>query len=174
MNTGRLSVLSFLLFLVAVVGINIGLTEGGGATMAIAFAALGVLSFVYAMYLGLMAIRKGDPWLRRRGESGTAEILSGDQTRWAMAAGEYYGIGAPAIWKYRLEVTKPGHGPYKTTLYICAHLGQSGTIPVRISRFNRWRVTFDPDARGSDGSFGEASGREAKIEEALAATRAGR
>jgi hypothetical protein len=174
MNTGRLSVLSFLLFLVAVVGINVGLTEGGGSTMAIAFAALGVLSFVYAMYLGLMAIRKGDPWLRRRGESGTAEILSGDQTRWAMAAGEYYGIGAPAIWKYRLEVTRPDHGPYKTTLYICAHLGESGTIPVRISRFNRRRVTYDPDAVGSGGPLGDRSVREQKIEEALAAARAGR
>jgi hypothetical protein len=120
------------------------------------------------MYLGLMAIRKGDPWLRRRGESAGAEILSGVQTRWAMAAGEYYGIGAPAIWKYRLEVTRPGHSPYKTTLYICAHLGQSGTIPVRVSRFNRWRVTFDPEAAGSAGPLGGRSGRERAIEEALA------
>jgi hypothetical protein len=170
-NTGRLSVICFVLFIVAIIGINQGLTEGGGATIAIAFAALGVLSFVYAMYLGLMAIRKGDPWLRRRGESATAEILSGDQTRWAMAAGEYYGIGAPAIWKYRLEVTRPGHSPYKTTLYICAHLGESGTIPVRVSRFNRWRVTFDPDAAGSAGPSGGRSGREQAIEEALAAAR---
>jgi hypothetical protein len=173
MNTGRLSVISFVLFLVAIVGINAGLTEGGSATIAIASAALGVLSFVYAMYLGLMAIRKGDPWLRRRGVSGTAEILSGDQTRLAMAAGEYYGIGAPAIWRYRLEVTMPGHGPYKTTLYICAHLGESGTIPVRVSRFNRWRVTFDPDVIGSSDAGGRVASREQAIEDALATRGAG-
>jgi hypothetical protein len=174
LNTGRLSMICFSLFLVGVVGGNIALTEGGSTTLGIAGGALAVLTFVYAMYLGLMAIRKGDPWLRRRGETGTAEILSGDQTRWAMAAGEYYGIGAPAIWKYRLEVTKPGHGPYRATLYICAHLGHSGTIPVRISRWNLRRVTFDPDARGSDGSFGDPTGREQKIEAALAAARGGR
>jgi hypothetical protein len=174
MNTGRLSVICVALFVVAIVGINAGLTEGGGATIGVASVALGVLSFVYAMYLGLMAIRKGDPWLRRRGVSATAEILAGKQTRWAMAAGEYYGIGAPAIWKYRLEVTMPGHSPYKTTLYICAHLGESGTIPVRVSRLNRWRVTFDPEAAGSGGPLGGRSGREQKIEEALAAARADR
>jgi hypothetical protein len=173
MNTGRLSVISFVLFLVAIVGINAGLTEGGSATIGIASAALGVLSFVYAMYLGLMAIRKGDPWLRRRGVGGTAEILSGDRTRLAMAAGEYYGIGAPAIWRYRLEVTMPGHGPYKTTLYICAHLGESGTIPVRVSRFNRWRVTFDPEAVGSSDAGDRAASREQAIEDALAARGAG-
>jgi hypothetical protein len=167
-NTGRLSVICFVLFLVGVVGGNIAVTEGGSTTLGIAGGALAVITFVYAMYLGLMAIRKGDPWLRRRGESGTAEILSGDQTRWAMAAGEYYGIGAPAIWKYKLEVTRPGHGPYKTVLYICAHLGHSGTIPVRISRWNHKRVTFDPDAAGSGGPLGDRSGREQAIQEALA------
>jgi hypothetical protein len=167
MNTGRLSVICFVLLLVALFGVNAGF-EQENSLIAIASAAVAVLSFVYAMYLGLMAIRKGDPWLRRRGESGTAEILSGDQTRWAMAAGEYYGIGAPAIWKYKLEVTRPGHGPYRTILYICAHLGHSGTIPVRISRWNHKRVTFDPDAAGSDGPLGDRSGREQEIQEALA------
>jgi hypothetical protein len=174
MNTGRLSVICWVLFLVSIFGINAGLTEGGSATTAIASAALGVLSFVYAMYLGLMAMRKGDPWLRRRGESGSAEILAAKQTRWAMAAGEYYGIGAPAIWRYRLEVTRPGHSPYKTTLYICAHLGESGTIAVRISRFNRWRVTFDPEADRSDAPAARRSRREQAIEDALAAARSGR
>jgi hypothetical protein len=173
MNTGRLSVILGVLFLASLFGINAGLTGGGSATVAIASAAVAVLSFVYAMYLGLMAIRKGDPWLRRRGVSGTAEILAAKQTKWAMAAGEYYGIGAPAIWKYRLEVTKPGHSPYKTNLYICAHLGESGTIPVRISRWDRWRVTFDPEAADIGGPLGGRSVREQKIEEALAAARAG-
>jgi hypothetical protein len=88
-----------------------------------------------------------------------------------MAAGEYYGIGAPYIWKYRLEVTKPGHGPYRTTLYICAHLGESGTIPVRVSRWNRWRVTVDPEEMGSSGAVGAHTTHERAIEEALAAAR---
>lgn len=171
MNTGRTSVLCWVLFLASIFGVNYGLTEGGSGTVAIASAAVAVLSFVYAMYLGLMAMRKGDPWLRRRGESGSAEILAAKQTRWAMAAGEYYGIGAPYIWKYRLEVTRPGHSPYRTTLYICAHLGGSGTIPVRISRWNRWRVTVDPDQMGSGGPVGAHTTRERAIEEALAAAR---
>jgi hypothetical protein len=173
-NTGRLSVICWVLFLVGIFGVNYGLTEGGSPTVAIVAAAVTVLSFVYAMYLGLMAMRKGDPWLRRRGVSGTAEILAAKQTRFAMAAGEYYGIGAPYIWKYRLEVTKPGHAPYRTTLYICAHLGESGTIPVRISRWDRWRVTVDPEAMSSGGPFGARTSRERAIEEAMSATRMGR
>jgi hypothetical protein len=95
MNTGRTSVLCWVLFLISIFGVNYGLIEGGSSTVAIASAAVALLSFVYAMYLGLMAMRKGDPWLRRRGESATAEILAAKQTKWAMAAGEYYGIGLP-------------------------------------------------------------------------------
>jgi hypothetical protein len=39
----------------------------------------------------------------------------------------------------------------RLSVLICAHLGESGTIPVRVSPLNRWRVTFDPEAAGSTG-----------------------
>jgi hypothetical protein len=151
-NTGRTSVVCWVLFVAAIVGVNAALHAGSSAV--IACAAIAVLSFIYAMYLGLMAMRKGDPVIRKYGRDATAEIVSAKATSWSMAAGEYYGIGAPRIWKYRLNVTRDGHQPYRTTLYICAHLGSSGTIPVRVSRLNRWRVTVDAEkfaARGANG-----------------------
>jgi hypothetical protein len=168
MNTGRLSLICWVLFLVALIG-AIALAQVS-VPVALACAAVSVLSFVYAMYLGLWAMRKGDPRLVRRGEKGTAEVLSEKETSWTMAAGEYYGIGAPNVWRYGLEVTVPGRSPYRTNLYICARLGEGGTIPVRVSRWNRKRVTVDGPALSAGGfTGGRSARREQAIEEALAA-----
>ena len=114
--------------------------------VAIAAAVVAILSFIYTTYLWVWGIGKGDPRLLRRGESGTAEVLTAKETSWTMASGEYYEIGAPNIWKYRLEVTRSGHGPYKTKLYVCARLHEGATIPVKVSRWNHKRVAIDGPA----------------------------
>jgi hypothetical protein len=101
------------------------------------------LAFTYAMYLGIVVMRMGDPWLVRRGIKGTARVTSAKETNMAIAAGEYYGIGAPRIWIYGLEVSLPNRDPYKTKLWICAYLDGLGTVPVCASRFNRKRVTVN-------------------------------
>jgi hypothetical protein len=143
-NTGRLSLVCWALFLVALVAV--ALSAQTSPEIAIAAGAISVLSFVYAMYLCLWGMRKGDPRLLRRGTSGTAEVVSSKETTWSVASGEYYGIGAPSVWKYGLEVRVPGRGPYRATLYICAHLREDATVPVRVSRWNPKRVTVDAPA----------------------------
>ncbi len=142
---------------------------------ALAAAAVSAVSFIYTMYLWVWGMRKGDPWLVRRGISGTAEVASSKETSWSMASGEYYGIGAPAVWKYKLEVTVPARGPYRTTLYICARLHEGTTVPVKVSRWNHKRVTVDgPALSESAGGSGRSARREQAIEEALAAARSDR
>jgi hypothetical protein len=172
MNTGRLSTLSFLLFFVGLFA-AIPLVQVSPAA-AIAAGVVAIISFVYTTYLWVWGIRKGDPRLLRRGESGTAEVLTAKETSWSMASGEYYGIGAPTICKYRLEVTRSGHSPYKTKLYVCARLREGATIPVKVSRWNRKRVAIDGPALSEAGGDGRSGRREQKIEEALAAARANR
>jgi hypothetical protein len=166
MNTGRLSLLCWVLFLVALIAAFPLVQVSGPA--AIACGLVSVLSFVYAMYLGLWGMRKGDPWLLRRGVSGTAEVVTSKETSWTMAAGEYYGIGAPNVWKYGLEVTVPGRSPYRTTLYICARLHEGTTIPVKVSRWNRKRVTVDAPSFSAAGDLAGSEPRRQAIREALA------
>ena len=102
-------------------------------------------AFGYAMYLSMAVIRGGDKRLARNGVPGTAVVLSAQQTNTVVQEGEF-DWQAPFVWKYGLEVTVPGWQPYKTMLYICASLTEGETIPVRVSRFNRKRVTIDPVA----------------------------
>lgn len=146
MNVGRMSAVSFGLFIVLTVAGSAVLRGHVGVPLAVAWAAAWILSFVYAMYLWLAVIRYGDRSLQRRGVKGTAQVLSSKETSWRMSAGEYMGIGAPAVWKYGLEVTVPGRDPYGTTLYICAHLPSSKPVPVCVSRLNPKRVTVDAAA----------------------------
>jgi hypothetical protein len=103
-------------------------------------------AFLYAMYLSMAVIRGGDKRLARNGVPGTAVVLSADQTNTVVQEGEF-AWNAPYVWKYGLEVTVPGWPPYKTMLY-CASLSEGETIPVRVARFNRKRVTIDPVAYG--------------------------
>jgi hypothetical protein len=166
-NTGRTSTICFLLFFIGLFA-AIPLIQVSPAA-AIAAAVVAIVSFIYTMYLWMWGIRKGDPRLLRRGESATAEVLTAKETSWSMASGEYYGIGAPNICKYRLEVTRSGHGPYKTKLYVCAHLREGATIPVKVSRWNRKRVAIDGPALSEAGGSGRGDRREQAIEEALAA-----
>lgn len=95
------------------------------------------------MYLWIAVIRYGDRRLLKRGVKGNAEVLFSKRTSWQMAAGESYGIGAPNIWKYGLNVSVPGREPYATNLYICAHLRERETVPIVASRLNLKRVTID-------------------------------
>jgi hypothetical protein len=165
-NTGRTSLLCFLLFFVALFA-AIPLIQVS-PVVALAAGVVSVLSFIYTMYLWLWGMRKGDPWLARRGVSGTAEVVESKGTSWSMASGEYYGIGAPSVWKYKLDVTLPGRGPYKTVLYICAHLHE-GTVPVKVSRWNHKRVTIDgPALSEAGGGSNRSARREQAIQEVLA------
>ena len=167
MNTGRTSLLTFLLFFVALFA-AIPLIEVSPA-VALASGVVAVLSFLYTMYLWIWAMRRGDPRLLRRGESGTAEVVEAKETSWSMASGEYYGIGAPVVWKYKLAVTLPGRGPYKTVLYICARLHEGTTVPVKVSRWNHKRVTIDGPALSEEGGgSGRSTRREQAIQEFLA------
>lgn len=167
MNTGRTSLLCFLLFFVGLFA-AVPLIQVSPAA-ALAAGAVSALSFIYTMYLWIWGMRKGDPRLLRHGVSGTAAVVESKETSWSMASGEYYGIGAPSVWKYKLEVTVPGRGPYKTTLYICAHLREGTTVPVKVSRWNHKRVTVDGPALSEEGGDGSRSARrEQAIQEALA------
>ena len=165
MNTGRTSMICFLLFFVALFA-AIPLIQLSPVA-ALAAAVVSVVSFIYTMYLWLWGMRKGDPRLLRRGVSGTAEVVSSKETSWTMASGEYYGIGAPSVWKYGLEVTVPGRGPYRTTLYICANLREGTTIPVKVSRWNHKRVTVDAPAFSAASGVGGSGSRRQAIREAL-------
>jgi hypothetical protein len=149
MNNGRLNLVAWVVFLVGLIGVCVAPKGGGSDALLLVAAVVTVVSFIYAMYLGVVVIRRGDPWVRRHGESATAEVTSAKETSWAMASGEYYGIGAPSVWKYGLQVVAPGHSPYPTNLYICAHLEKGATIPIRISRLNRKRVAVDGEAMAS-------------------------
>jgi hypothetical protein len=165
-NTGRTSLLTFLLFFVGLFA-AIPLIQVSPA-VALAAGVVSVLSFIYTMYLWIWGMRKGDPRLLRRGVSGTAEVVESKETSWSMASGEYYGIGAPSVWKYKLDVTLPGRGPYKTVLYICARLHEGTTVPVKVSRWNHKRVTVDGPALSEEGGGSRSTRREQAIQEFLA------
>jgi hypothetical protein len=161
-NTGRTSLIAFLLFFVGLFA-AIPLIQVSPAA-ALAAGVVSALGFTYAMYLWIWGMRKGDPRVLRHGKSGTADVVEAKETSWSMASGEYYGIGAPSVWKYKLEVTVPGRGPYKTVLYICARLHEGTTVPVKVSRWNHKRVTIDGPALSKEGG---GSGRSARREQAI-------
>ena len=142
MNVGRMSMISFAVFLVGMVGLY-GVATSGSAVVLVPFIVVWLLSFAYAMYLWVAVMRYGDRRLVKRGTQGTAQVLSAKETSWAMSAGEYEGIGAPTVWKYGLQVSVPGRAPYATTLYICAHLQRGDTVPIYVSPHNSKRVTVD-------------------------------
>jgi hypothetical protein len=129
------------------------------------------LAFLYAMYLSMSVIRGGDKRLARNGVPGTALVLSAKQTNTVVQEGEF-AWNAPYVWKYGLEVTVPSWPPYKTMLYICANLTEGETIPVRVARFNRKRVTIDPiayDNAYSGRTNAARAGRRAELSDYVAA-----
>jgi len=175
-NVGRMTTVCFGLFLAATLGLSTLVDSHSGvpqhrstAAITVCFA-VWVASFIYAMYLSIAVMRYGDRGLVKRGVRGTARVLSSKETSWAIAAGEYYGIGAPKLWKYRLEVTVPGKRSYKTTLYICAHLGTGETVPVFVSRLNPQRVTVDLEthARARVSADGAQSAANVRLEDLAA------
>ena len=118
-------------------------------------------AFAYGMYLSMAVIRGGDKRLARNGVPGTAVVLSAKETNTVIQEGEF-AWNAPYVWKYGLQVTVPGWAPYNTTLYICASLSVGETVPVRVARFNRKRVTIDPVAYNvqlSESASGRRGGR---------------
>lgn len=164
-----MSVVSFGVFLTCTIGLSVVARHQSGAVLG-AYLALWILSFVYAMYLWIAVIRYGDRRLLKRGVKGTAEVLSAKETSWQMAAGEYYGIGAPNVWKYRLNVSLPGKEPYATTLYICAHLREGEAVPIVASRLNPKRVTVDVAAHASARAAADAVPGSTKLRRRLPVT----
>jgi hypothetical protein len=144
-----MSVISFGVFLVGILGLAAVVGNHLSAPVIVAYVLVVVLSFVYAIYLWIAVMRYGDRRLLKRGIKGTARVSSAKETSWAMSAGEYEGIGAPTVWKYGLDVTVPDKSPYETTLYICAHLETGETLPVYVSRLNPKRVTIDLAAQAA-------------------------
>lgn len=142
MNVGRMSLISFAVFLLGIVGL-LAVVTSGSAVVLVPFIVVWLGSFAYAMYLWVAVMRYGDRRLVKRGTQGTAQVLSAKETSWAMSAGEYEGIGAPTVWKYGLQVSVAGKDPYPATLYICAHLRSGDTVPVYVSPHNTKRVTVD-------------------------------
>jgi len=143
MNAWRMSIWCWIIFVLGMVLMLPALIFGVPGLVAeqvVTWAAFG-----YGMYLSMAVIRGGDKRLARNGVPGTAIVLSAEQTNTVVQEGEF-AWNAPYVWKYGLEVTVPGWAPYKTMLYICASLSEGETIPVRVARFNRKRVTIDPVA----------------------------
>jgi len=65
----------------------------------------------------------------------------------------------------------PGRGAHRTTLYICAGFGDSGRIPVNVSRWNRNRVTVDVEALPAAGRTDSSPGLEQMVRDAEAMER---
>jgi len=150
----------FVVGMIAMLPAAIGGVPGVVAEQVVTWAAFG-----YGMYLSMAVIRGGDKRLARNGVPGTAIVLSAKQTNTVVQEGEF-AWEAPYVWKYGLEVTVAGRQPYKTMLYICAHLSEGETIPVRISRFNHKRVTIDRDAydkQYSERTHPSRDGRPAEV-----------
>ena len=143
MNAWQMSIWCWVIFVLGMILMLpalIGGVPGLVAEQVVTWAAFG-----YGMYLSMVVIRGGDKRLAKNGVPGTAIVLSAEQTNTVVQEGEF-AWEAPYVWKYGLEVTVPGWAPYKTMLYICASLSEGETIPVRVARFNRKRVTIDPVA----------------------------
>jgi hypothetical protein len=140
MNAWRMSIWCWVIFVIGMVGLVPAMAGGlpaVGAEQVVSWAAFG-----YAMYVSLVVVRGGDKRLVKRGAAGSAKVLSAKQTNTVVQEGEF-AWEAPYVWKYGLEVTVAGRAPYETMLYICAHLSAGETVPVRVSKLNRKRVTID-------------------------------
>jgi hypothetical protein len=143
MNAWQMSIWCWVIFvagMILMLPAMLGGVLGLAAEQVVTWAAFG-----YGMYLSMAVIRGGDKRLARNGVPGTAIVLSAEQTNTVVQEGEF-DWEAPYVWKYGLEVTVAGSAPYRTMLYICAHLSKGETVPVRVARFNRKRVTIDRDA----------------------------
>ena len=160
MNAWRMSVWCWVIFVVGMIAMTPAMI--GGAPAVIAEQVVTWAAFGYAMYLSMVVIRGGDRRLIRRGLAGIAKVLSAEQTNTVVQEGEFP-WEAPYVWKYGLEVTVAGRDPYKTMLYICAHLSEGETVPVRVSRLNHKRVTIDRDAYNKQ--YGERTqlGRDDRV-----------
>jgi hypothetical protein len=143
MNAWQMSIWCWIIFVAGMILMLPALL--GGVLGLVAEQVVTWAAFGYGMYLSMVVIRGGDKRLARNGVPGTAVVLSAEQTNTIVQEGEF-DWEAPYVWKYGLEVTVPGWQPYKTMLYICASLSEGETIPVRVARFNRKRVTIDRDA----------------------------
>jgi Short C-terminal domain len=162
MNAWQMSIWCWVIFVVGMIGMLPALIFGVPGLVAeqvVTWAAFG-----YGMYLSMVVIRGGDKRLARNGVPGTALVLSADQTNTVVQEGEF-AWEAPYVWKYGLEVTVPGWQPYKTMLYICASLSAGETVPVRVARFNRKRVTIDRDAYNKQYSERGNPARDGRPEE---------
>lgn len=143
MSAWRMSIWCWVIFVVGMVGLAPAMI--GGVPVVIAEQVITWSAFAYAMYVSMVVVRGGDKRLVKRGLPGTAKVLSAKRTNTTVQEGEF-AWEAPYVWKYGLEVTAADRAPYETVLFICAHLSEGETVPVRISKHNHKRVTIDRDA----------------------------
>ena len=179
MNVGRMSMVSFAVFLVGIVGL-FAVVASGSPVVLVPFIIVWLGSFADAMYLWVAVMRYGDWRLVKRGSQGTAQVLSAKETSWAMSAGEYEGIGAPTVWKYGLQVSVSGEGPVPDdAVHLCPpaqrrhrarvrqpaqcqagdRRPQSSWLPRATPSCDRWtpssRRVVAPDSRAAAGTGGD-------------------
>ena len=80
MNVGRMSMISFGVFLVGILGLAAVIGNDLSAPVIVVYLLVVVLSFVYAMYLWIAVMRYGDRRLLKRGIKGTARVSSAKET----------------------------------------------------------------------------------------------
>lgn len=142
MSAWRMSMWCWGIFVVGMVGMVPAML--GGVPVLVGEQLVSWAAFVYAMYVSMVVVRGGDKRLVKRGVAGSATVLSAKRTNTVVQEGEF-AWEAPYVWKYGLEVTVAGRAPYETMLFICAHLSEGETVPVRVSKLNHKRVTIDRD-----------------------------
>ncbi len=151
MTVGRISVLCLLVFLALSLTFVplIHVIEGVGGLPARTTVAVVVVMllwwgpFAYGMYLVIVAMGMGDPWLLRRGMRGRADVVSAGRSPLSLGTGGY-ARNTPSVRRYRLRVTVPGRPPYETTSLTSEYRVRDGmTVDVAVAPHNRRRVAID-------------------------------
>src|SRR5690349_4018079 len=126
MGVGRLSLVCWAIFLpmcVAFMPLAIAIERFHAipdpARTVLAVVVVGLVWWVpgcYGIYLAVVVIGNGDPWLRRHGVRGGALVLSVRPTVMLVQSGGLRWNTA-RIYRYRLRVGLPGRAPYETRCY---------------------------------------------------------
>jgi hypothetical protein len=157
MSIGRMYHLSWMLAGIGWIG---GFVLGGSLGSVPIFLVgivVGVVAFVYAMYLSIRVIRNGDPRLLKRGIRGTATVLTAHRTGTVMQEGDFT-FQAPFMWKYQLRVQLPNEQPYETNCNICAEFAEGQQVQIAAAPHNHKRVTVDVgQGKGRDGRASESA-----------------
>jgi len=118
--------------------------------------------FVYAMYLSMAVVKNGDQRLLRHGVRASAVVLSRKRTNEVIQTGGY-AWESPSVYKYRLEVSRPGHAAYRTDVRICdSRYAEGSTVTVFVHPRNRKRVAIEPASLTGPGAPGRLRSQRAE------------